>query len=170
MTRKDKITLWQSFIQGPSPVAKKTKRTPVKFLLIVLLIIGVMHLSTKVFAPSPEKDAWGKLLVPVTGMKFNLSQRIVGETQDIAAGQYIWVVIETKKTGTCLPIKRVLRNSRFRTTLENPTALPPFYISIWVIEEERHLIWSDRIKNTGEQKTVTLPPENRRLDKVELLP
>ena len=145
---------------------KKNKRTPLKLILIVGAIVLMTQVSTLIFSPHPEKDAWGKIILPRAGDSIENGIIIVGETQDIASGQFIWIVIESVNR-PCYPLKRVLQNTRFRSTVR-PTQLPEsFNLSIFVVDETTHKQWSEWITQPADS-VVRCPALNRRLDTVEL--
>ncbi len=168
MNKKQKPSFFRSLLHARSPEAGKSRRTPVKFVLITLLIIGALQLSTVLFAPTPEKDAWGKLLSPQTGSPLRLPLVIVGATQDIPSGHFIWTAIEYE-TGFCLPLKRVLRNSRFRTTIDSIPISPPFSVSLFVLNETQHRVWSDKTGSPLQQE-IKSHPAPRRLDSIHIVP
>jgi hypothetical protein len=65
------------------------KRSPLMVLLIVALILGGLKLSTLIFVPNPEKDYWGRIIIPEAGSVVGEQFTMVGETQDIPSGNYI---------------------------------------------------------------------------------
>ncbi len=147
--------------------AGKHKRSPLMILVIVLVIIGGLKLSTFVFAPDPVEDYWGKILVPEAGSVVGKEFFVVGETQDIPSGSFVWVVIENIGNKTCLPRKRVLRNTRFRTKILNQKSEIKFTIAIHIVDKPRHLEWTDRIEQDSPDE-IPVPVDTFRLDSVSV--
>lgn len=154
---------------GKPPSTRHKKRTPLEVFIVVGMVIGLIQLSTLLFAPNPEQDAWGKIISPVSGSPIASEITIVGETQDIATGQYIWITVDKPDTRQCRPQKRVLRNTRFRAKIQNHMFNPPVFISIYVINESLHEQWTD-MKQSATRSYIPSPPERRRLDSICLIP
>lgn len=143
------------------------KRSPLLILIIVALIFGGLHYSTTLFSPDPEKDVWGKIITPREGSKTDNQLKVVGETQDIKKGNYIWLALEKPDTGLCLPIKRVLRNTRFITTILLENQKGSFKLSLYFLNETTHNKWQASIDN--KLGGVPPPPAKKRLDQVTLI-
>lgn len=154
-------------MNGPSLKSGKEKRTPASIIIIVLIIIGAIQLSIFTLAPKPEKDAWGKILLPLQDAEFSRKIEVVGDTQDIASGQYIWIVTGNPDSKMCRPQKRVLRNTRFRALVEDTFSVPPVTLSIYVVDEELHQEWS-RWLEMPNAESLAAPTETRRLDTIVL--
>ena len=146
----------------------KPKRSPWSVILIICLFVFGLHFSTLLLSPDPEKDAWGKIILPEDGTRTQKSVTVVGETQDIPSGSYIWIVVEKEEAGLCQPKKRVLRNSRFRTSVEVTMSEGTYDLSLYVLDETVHNQWNGLQK---EARVIGLPTpgENRRLDSVRLM-
>ncbi len=145
----------------------KRKRSPFLILIIVTLIFGGLHYSTTLFSPDPEKDAWGKIITPQDGSKIGKSIKVVGETQDIKKGVYIWLAVDKPGTGLCQPKKRVLRNTRFIATILHKGSKGVFKLSLYFLDETTHNNW----QNFQDQRLsggLPIPPDAKRLDQVTL--
>jgi hypothetical protein len=144
------------------------KRSPFLVLIIVALIFGGLHYSTTLFSLNPEKNAWGKIITPQKGSKANKSIKVVGETQVIKKGFYIWLALEKLDTGLCQPKKRVLRNTRFITTILHENQKGTFKLSLYFINETTHKKWQ-AFQNKKPSEGLPQPPAKKRLDQVTLI-
>lgn len=147
----------------PGPERKKfNSGILVVGLILILLIIGLQS-TTKVFAPDPEKDAWGKILQTVRGGETGNQLTVIGETQDIASGNHIWVAAEDMDRKRCRPGKHVLRNTRFRARLEMDDYGDEVWISICLLDDSAHKLWQDWTEKEAPDG-LPLNPDIRRLD------
>ena len=158
----------EKFKEGPSFQNKK-KRTPLTIVIMVAVFIGFVQLSTTLFAPDPEQDAWGKIILPLPDTQTGPQIAIVGETQDIPSGQHIWLVVEPVGSSKCRPQKEVLRNTRFRTEIQAHTFTPPYAISIFVIDRTLHQEWEAWAASKA-APGLPVPSEKRRLDTIRIIP
>ena len=166
MIRKKLQNALEKFKEGPAPRGNK-RRTPVTIVIMIAALIGFVQLSTSLFAPDPEQDAWGKIILPPPGAQTGPPLIIVGETQDIPSGQHIWLVAEAEDSQMCYPKKRVLRNTRFRAEIQENNLIPPYSISIFVIDEILHQQWETWTASKS-SPGIPIPNENRRLDTVRI--
>lgn len=152
----------------PLPKKNQNKRSPFVIVLIIALAIIGLQYSTSLFSPDPETESWGKIILPAAGSVIGNDVTIVGETQDIAAGHYIWIAVDKPDIGLCWPQKRVLRNTRFRTKLKVEGHKRPYFLSLYILNETLHIQW----KNQQEREILGGLPmltEMRRLDSVKLI-
>ena len=146
----------------------KKKRTPFLIVMVVALLFIGLQYSTSLFSPDLEKDAWGKIILPVEGSVTGKSVHVVGATQDIQTGLYVWLSIDSPGTGQCRPQKQVLRNTRFSTRLVLTESLHPAdTLALHVLDKRMHDEW----KNRQDQKRSTALPLPRgiwQLDQIRL--
>lgn len=146
---------------------KTSKRTPFLIFIIVLLLFVGMQQSTSIFSPDPVKDSWGKIILPLPETKIANEFRVIGETQDIKKGHYIWLAFESRSIAECWPQKRVLRNSRFRTTLRPLMGQKELVLSVYVLNQTVHDQWRKWL-DQNPQKGITLPSGIILLDQIDL--
>lgn len=146
---------------------KRSKRTPFLIFIIVLLLFVGMQQSTSIFSPDPVKDSWGKIILPLPETKITGEFRVIGETQNIKKGHYIWLAFESKSIKECWPQKRVLRNSRFRSALRPLIGQKELALSVYVVNQAIHDQWRKWL-NQNPQKGITLPSGMILLDQIDL--
>jgi len=144
------------------------QKSPFLIMVIVTIIFGSLHYSTTLFSPDPDKDIWGKIITPDEGSKVSKSIKVVGETQDIKKGFYIWLALDKPGTNLCLPQKRVLRNTRFITTILLKNQKGAFKLSLYFIDEATHKKWQ-AFQDNEESKKLPIPISKKRLDQVTLI-
>ena len=151
------------------PQNAQRNKTPLLIMIIVALIIIGLQYSTSVFSPDPEEDSWGKIIMPRAGSTTGKTIKIIGETQDIRTGLYIWLAVEKPDIGLCRPKKRVLRNTRFNTSISMADGPEQAYrLSLYVLNETIHNQWKDWLDKKS-FKALPVPAKIRQLDQVTLL-
>lgn len=166
-TLKDKLKQALEENADKSQKPKKNK-TPLLIIIIVALIIIGLQYSTSIFSTGSSTDPQGKITTPADGSSTGKEVRVVGETKNINAGQYIWLAIDKPDLGLCWPKKRILRNTRFSTTILEEGPKEAYRLSLYVLNETFHDQWKD----WRDQKIfggLHMPPESQRLDQITLL-
>lgn len=160
----------QAFVKNAAlpPARTRKNRTPFFILIIVACLIIGLQYSSSIFSPDPETDSWGKIISPAAGSTTGAKVRIVGETQDIGTGQYIWISVDKPDIGHCWPKKQVLRNTRFATAILVERPDEPFYVSLYILNETLHSQWKDW-QDKEIFSGLPMPLENRRLDQINLV-
>lgn len=140
----------------------KGKKT---FIIIaILILIGLVFISkTNIFNSEPRITATGTIISPLNNASVGTEFIVVGETNSVNAGQYIWLAFDNPEFRTSFPRVRVAGNDKFRATIIEKRLKDHFRLSLYVLNEGEHKKWIEW-QNTQNSQGVKMPTGGKHLD------
>ncbi len=116
-----------------------------------------------------EAESKGKIISPQKNSITDTIVHVVGETENITEDQYIWLVVEKPKRGLCWPKSpRIKPNTEFKAVVYEEGRSEPYNLALYAVSETIDNEWFGWLMSR-KQKRVSIPPDNKRLDTVELI-
>lgn len=149
---------------------RKQDNSSLKAAVTLMAVIIISVTSYFMFSThQPPAGPQGRILSPTPGSITNYEVSVTGETFNIENGQFIWLAVDKPDLGLCWPKYLMLKpNVKFKTTIEERGPTEPYYLSLYVLNQDMHNHWHAWTKA---EKMGGLPmlPKNRRLDTVRLM-
>lgn len=154
---------------------KTVKETPRKPLILILgltgtvFLIGTLLFVARFSPPATPTGPWGEILVPtsrsVTGHHVIVSAKIA----NLELGQYVWLTVDKPDLGLCWPkAPKIEPNTLFSTTIYEGDPKEAYTLLLYAIPKTLHdqwTVWANQNRLGG----LPMPPDNRRLDSIQLI-
>ena len=97
----------------PEPEESVKKKLPRSIFIIPSIVFIIILSATFLINPySKSGGPYGKIKQPSIGSTITGEVEVVGETEDIEPGQYIWLAVDKPDIGLCWP-KKIYRRIQY---------------------------------------------------------
>ncbi|NOX32537.1 MAG: hypothetical protein GXP56_02200, partial [Deltaproteobacteria bacterium] len=128
---------------------------------ISLCIVAFLYFSTSIFSSDPITGPYGKIISPAAGSLTGQTVKVIGETQNLEPGQYVWLAVDKPDLGLCWPkAPRIQPNTKFKTTIYEGGPKEPYTLSLYAVNKTINDQWQDWIGN-GIFGGLPMPPDKR---------
>jgi hypothetical protein len=144
MTDKQKAKLANPLEETvDKPIKAINKKKMFIITAILFLTFLVLHFGINIFNTEPTLRVTGKIISPLKDDVTGKEIKVVGETKNVTADQYIWLAFDNLEFGKSWPKTHIPRNIEFSTIVLEEELKEDQRLSMYLLNEKLHKQWKE---------------------------
>ncbi|MCP3872800.1 MAG: hypothetical protein GY699_06560 [Desulfobacteraceae bacterium] len=144
MTDKQKAKLANPLEETvDKPVEAINKKKLFIITAILFLAFLVLHFGINIFNTEPTLRVTGRILSPLKNDVTGKEIKVVGETKNVTADQYIWLAFDNLEFAKSWPKAHIPGNIKFSTIVLAEELKGDQRLSLYLLNEKLHKQWKE---------------------------
>ena len=144
MTDKQKVKLTNPLEETvDKPVKAINKQRLFIITTILFLVFLALHFGINIFNTKPTLRVTGEIISPLKNDVTGKEIKVVGETKNVNAGQYIWLAFDNLEYSKSWPKTHIPGNIEFNTIVLEEELKEDQRLSMYLLNEKLHKQWKE---------------------------